>query len=485
MTVAALGDAATAEGMTSDAPEAFWQLDNALGPTPSGRALQAGIEKALTEGRRCARPLRLQCDGDAGHRPHWRYVPCGTRYADECQPCADRYAAQMRAVIQGGLTTHAGGRAIAFTLTAPGADMFGDAPGARRPTNKPFDYARAVAWNACLRQAVHDFVQRVKRSVEARGGRRGDVAYWIVVEFQQRGLGHVHGIVCGATGDDIITAAHGKHADSGPRRVHLSVQSEGGPSSLPRRRVLRREGYSVERRVTSIHPARIRDVRDDAAALLIELASAGKPFTGKHWARVKLPETDESLMSGDEFIDLLDHRARHSIGRDHGRETTLEWRWGEQVHLQRFQIKSGRARGAMARYLAKYVTKSISARAGDEAQDADHRQGLIDAAELLPCATHGFYLCGCTLSASAIASFGFAGNPYSQSSNWGCSLTDLRGAKSTGEVRDCSWGVVGAGYPFQVEDALQALRAARARPGLDLRSVLRSLVPKVAGPAAP
>lgn len=471
--------------MPSDSPEAFWELDNALGPAPSARALQLGIEKALTEGRRCVRPLRLQCDGAGEHRPHWRYVPCGTRYADECAPCADRYAAEMRAVIQSGLAAHSGGRAIAFTLTAPGADEFGDAPNARRPIGKPFDYERAVAWNACLRQAVHDFVQRVKRFVDARGGRGSDVAYWIVIEFQQRGLGHVHGIFCGANGDDIISAAHGKHSETGERRVHVSVQRENAPRARPSRRVLFREGHSVRRTVAHLRSQSIDEVRADAAALTIELASAGKPFSGKYWARVPLPESDETVMTADELEELLDHRARHGVGRNHEADTELEWRWGEQVHLERFRIKSGRARGSMARYLSKYVTKAIGSRAGAETPDAAHRQRLIAAAELLPCETHGFYLCGCTLSAGAIASFGFAGNPYSQSRNWGRSLTEIRDARTPGEVRACSWGVVGAGYPAHVEDELHAYRQARSRRGLDLRTVLRSLVPRVASPAAP
>jgi len=152
MTHAGLRGAATAKGMPSDSPETFWELDDALGPSPSGRALQLGIEKALIEGKRCVRPLRLQCQGHGTHRAHWRYAPCDTRYADQCQPCADRYAAQMRAVIQSGLKAHSANAAIAFTLTAPGADEFGDAPGARRAAGRPFDYPRAVAWNACLRQ---------------------------------------------------------------------------------------------------------------------------------------------------------------------------------------------------------------------------------------------------------------------------------------------------------------------------------------------
>ncbi len=481
-----LGDAATAEGMQSDSPEAFWQLDHALGPSPSGRALQTGLEKALVEGKRCVRPLRLQCDGHGTHRAHWRYAPCDTRYSDQCQPCAGRYAAQMRAVIQGGLKAHANEQAIAFTLTAPGADEFGDAPRARKPTSRPFDYLRAVAWNASLRQAVHDFIQRVKREVTARGGTADRVAYWVVIEFQQRGLGHLHGIFCGVTETDIVRAAHGPPtADGGVvTQVKTRVKDKAGPELRHWR--VRRRGHATRREVAHLRPASFRAVRDEADALTIKFASAGRPFSGKHWARVPLPTSDDEVMAADEFIDMLDHRTRSALGREQETTTTLDWRWGEQVYLERFDLTSARARGRLARYLAKYVTKSIGVTASGSTADARHRQALLDAAALLPCATHGFYLCGCTLEASAVASFGLVGNPYSQSRNWGTSLTEIREARTMGEVRECSWTVVGAGYPTLVGRAMRDTTPhARTRPSLDLRGVLRSLRPSVAGPAAP
>lgn len=486
MTHPALGGAATAEGVRTDSPQSFWEMDNPLSGRPSGRALQAALEKALTEGHRCTRPLRLQCSGHGDHAAHWRYAPCDTRYEDQCEPCARRYAAQMRAVIQGGLTAHAADDALAFTLTAPGASEFGEAPAPGRIATRPFKYERAVAWNACLRQAVHDFLQRVKRAAKERGADPTAIAYWVVIEFQRRGLGHVHGVICGATAEDILTAAHGEVVATGGRTVQVSIGKTGTKDGKPRKRVERREGHSVARAVRHIAPTSIAGVRSQANAMTVELASAGRPFGGKHWARIPEP-TDDALLSADEFIDMLDLRSRRALGRSDQTITRLAWRWGEQVHVERFPAKSSAARGKLARYLAKYVTKSIGVAPGAEDTASPHQRQLMETASLLPCATHGFYLCGCTREAAAIASFGLTGNPYSQSSNWGLSLTELRQARSAGEIRDCTWQVVGSGYPSLVSEALreQEQYRALARRRLDLRSVLRSLVVPIAGPAAP
>lgn len=486
MTHLALGGAATAEGMRTDSPHSFWEMDNPLNSRPSGRALQAALEKALAEGHRCTRPLRLQCSGHGDHEAHWRYAPCDTRYEDQCEPCARRYAAQTRAVIQGGLTTHAADDALAFTLTAPGASEFGEAPQSGRTATRPFKYEHAVAWNACLRQAVHDFLQRVKRAAKERGADATAIAYWVVIEFQQRGLGHVHGVICGATAEDILTAAHGGRVLTGGRTVQVSIGRTGRKNGKPQQRVDRRAGHMVARSVRHIAPRAIAGVRSQANAMTVELASAGKPFGGKHWARVAEPD-DDTLLSADEFIDLLDLRARKALGRGDETTTHLDWRWGEQVHVERFPAKSGAARGNLARYLAKYVTKSIGVAPGTEGTASAHQRQLMEAASLLPCAAHGFYLCGCTREAAAIASFGLTGNPYSQSSNWGLSLTELRQARSAGKIRHCTWQVVGSGYPALVSEGLreQEQYRARARGRLDLRAVLRSLVVPIAGPAAP
>lgn len=174
----------------------------------------------------CAHPLsllRTDIAVETGEVLSQRSVEkrCGTRLASRCPSCSDLYAGDARALIRSGLTdpeTGAAGPLTFITLTAPGADVFGPVHSQRRsggkkgrarrcacrrihkdgdpllgtpidPTTYRYDLAAdynsaagrlaAVTWQKLARVIGHDGPLRVAR----------------VMEFQTRGLVHVHALV--------------------------------------------------------------------------------------------------------------------------------------------------------------------------------------------------------------------------------------------------------------------------------------------------
>lgn len=151
------------------------------------------------------------------------YLPCRSRIASKCPACARRARQREYQRVLGGVRAmHRNDVLFWITLTPPGARLFGcpvhrrthdehgrrtaACPCGRRhdhsdgrvgvPLNPDrFEYARAAAWNeqiaALWAQSVHD----MRRWLRIPRSRYTELAYLRVVEYQQRGLLHVHALV--------------------------------------------------------------------------------------------------------------------------------------------------------------------------------------------------------------------------------------------------------------------------------------------------
>ncbi|MGO1057057.1 replication initiator [Crossiella sp. CA198] len=190
----------------------------------------------------CAHPIHLAGRWNVTHnttgatlaeRAGHILVPCGTRRAALCQPCADRYAADAFHLVRAGLAgdTDKGipasvtDRARVFaTLTAPGFGTVHTGRKARSGKTIPcacggyhhpehpsvgtavdpegYDYDGAVLWNNHAGQLWHRFVTTVRRKLAYAGGfpaahfaRHARLSYAKVAEYQRRGLLHFHAVL--------------------------------------------------------------------------------------------------------------------------------------------------------------------------------------------------------------------------------------------------------------------------------------------------
>jgi hypothetical protein len=174
----------------------------------------------------CARPLQLagtEVDASTGEVLDRKTVErrCGSRLASQCPSCSALYAADARALIRAGLTEPGTGRPLAatfVTLTAPGANVFGQVHSLRRSGGKrgkirtcrcgrrhrdgdpllglPLDeatyrYDLAASYNAAAGRLAAVTWQKLGRIL----GERLRVVR--VMEYQARGLVHVHALVVG------------------------------------------------------------------------------------------------------------------------------------------------------------------------------------------------------------------------------------------------------------------------------------------------
>ena len=449
-----LGDAATAQGMQIiESPNVFWECDHE-GTPPSARAFEEAVAKALTEGEHCARPLRIQCNGDHDHQPHWRYTPCGTRFADRCEPCSRRYGKQVRALIHAGLSEHETRPALAFTLTAPGRDEFGT-------VGEDFDHLAAAVWNYHLRDGIKLFTQRLRRAAQADDPEGRAPGYLVIVEFQRRGLAHVHGVVFGAKTKHVLDAAHGPRSRKGTRQVVVTTRAENAGRLVTKTRTSTRKGWSVSRSLVHVD-------REHADTM---------------WARYCELCFDQAVAGDDANVDFEarhDHLADDILGL-----TLMDWRWGEQVQIEPFHgAQTGRSRGRWARYLAKYITKGVGHGPTASETEREHHRAMVEASGLLPCHVHGRFQCQCAKHQAMIGQYGHRGNVMVKSGNWGCTLSRVRRVRTLKQARSCTWSVTGAGYPTSIGDEVRR-HIARAERDADKRRRVREAVPPTAGPAAP
>lgn len=174
----------------------------------------------------CSHPLHIRATevhtatGEVRQRSLLRR--CGTRLASRCESCSELYAGDAREVIRSGTTD--GGAFTWLTLTAPGADVFGavhsgpSKRGRRRcacgryhraddarlgtPVDPDtYDHDASARFNATLSRRFTVLMQKLRRLT-------GEPLDFVrVVEFQRRGLTHVHALVRGAVSPESLRVA--------------------------------------------------------------------------------------------------------------------------------------------------------------------------------------------------------------------------------------------------------------------------------------
>ena len=171
----------------------------------------------------CSRPVTLRRtvtdtrDGSSRSTEHVKR--CGTRIADRCPSCSALYRGDAFQVIRSGLfdrVTNLPKLVTMITLTAPGADVFGKTHSRRISENgktrrcacrkyhaendrvigtpldpSTYNYAAAASFNANASRLFAVTMQKLSRVLR----RKMEVVR--VVEFQTRGLVHIHALVLG------------------------------------------------------------------------------------------------------------------------------------------------------------------------------------------------------------------------------------------------------------------------------------------------
>lgn len=171
----------------------------------------------------CSRPVTLRRtvtdtrNGSSHTTDHTKR--CGTRIADRCPSCSALYRGDAFQVIRGGLfdpMTNLPRVVTMVTLTAPGADVFGKTHSRRLDKNgkvrrcvclkhhaendraigtpldpSTYDYEAATSFNANASRLFAVTMQKLSRVLD----RKMQVVR--VVEFQTRGLVHIHALVLG------------------------------------------------------------------------------------------------------------------------------------------------------------------------------------------------------------------------------------------------------------------------------------------------
>jgi hypothetical protein len=147
---------------------------------------------------------------------------CGTRLASKCPGCSELYVGDARRMVGSGTDAPA---LSWMTLTAPGAGVFGavhsgpDKLGRRRrckcglyhrPDTKAlgtpidpstYDYERAARFNSHVSRLFTVLVQKLRRLTGQ------ELQLVRVVEFQRRGLAHIHALVRGTIDEDTLRLA--------------------------------------------------------------------------------------------------------------------------------------------------------------------------------------------------------------------------------------------------------------------------------------
>ncbi|MCO1577657.1 replication initiation protein [Crossiella sp. SN42] len=190
----------------------------------------------------CAHPIHLSGRWNVTHnttgatlaeRSGHILIPCGTRRAALCQPCADRYAADAFHLVRAGLTgdtskdipaTVTERPRVFATLTAPsfgavhtarparsGKTLRCSCGGFHHPDDPrlgtavdpaAYDYEAAVLWNNHAGKLWHRFTIALRRKLAtnagipvSRFGEHARLSYAKVAEYQRRGLVHFHAVI--------------------------------------------------------------------------------------------------------------------------------------------------------------------------------------------------------------------------------------------------------------------------------------------------
>lgn len=176
----------------------------------------------------CTHPIHLvaterhTCTGEVRHRSFDQR--CGTRVASRCPGCSELYVGDARRLVSSGLADDAQPYSW-VTLTAPGAAAFGkihsgpDKRGYKRrcacgvyhrsdtkalgtPIDpSTYDYEKAARFNAHVSRLFSVVVQKLRRLTGQ------DLQCVRVVEYQRRGLAHIHALVRGNIESDTLRLA--------------------------------------------------------------------------------------------------------------------------------------------------------------------------------------------------------------------------------------------------------------------------------------
>ena len=189
-----------------------------------------------TLAERCSHPVRFSVqslDTRTGTLSASREVlkACGSRQESKCPSCAAIYRGDCFALIRSGLANEDGDQEplTFFTLTAPGAEVFGKVHSRRikrkrngkryhygcacgryhkegdpilgQPLNRgAYKYQEASDWNAASARLFSITMQKLARQVfgvDEKGKPLGKLDYIRVAEYQRRGLIHFHVLVRG------------------------------------------------------------------------------------------------------------------------------------------------------------------------------------------------------------------------------------------------------------------------------------------------
>lgn len=148
---------------------------------------------ALGDAGSCERPMWFDCV----HCGYSWCKPCESGRSSKCASCAARKVGDLRAVARSGVPDNVLGMVALVTLTGPGASVI---PwDTRKCSHRPdvacsgklgcrVDRHAAAAWHKSLPRRWSWFVTYLRRLV-------GDVQYFKVYEWQERGVLHVHALV--------------------------------------------------------------------------------------------------------------------------------------------------------------------------------------------------------------------------------------------------------------------------------------------------
>ncbi len=374
---------------------------------------------------RCARPislLRTDISVGTGEVLAQQVVErrCGTRLASVCPSCSALYAGDARALIRSGLTDPMTGERVELTfvtLTAPGADVFGPVHSQRRAGGKrgkarrcpcrrthrdgdpllgtpvrprTYRYDLAADYNSAAGRLAAVTWQKLARII----GHDGPLRVARVMEFQARGLVHVHALVAARisqadldlvvsgglnprTGRRIQAARHGRWS-WGPRcrADRVSGRDEGRVGHYMTKVVAYAVKAAGEERPNSAHAARMTEA--GAGSCRCGLASPDC----RYGSRVGVATHDDGTVSSFAWQTPTAQRPcrRHVLARRgwgfRGHVFAASRRWGTTFSALR--AKRAAWRGGSAADAAHVVTVWVPAgRAPGAARRLDSVQHIV------------------------------------------------------------------------------------------------------------
>lgn len=169
--------------------------------------------RALTTGS-CSWPITIVND-----KGETKYVPCKSRYEAWCPSCANKRRQQTYQRAMGGIRQAQEDTYALYwiTLTPHGSKVFGcpshraTSPILKCPCTRPhneddpligtplnpsrFNYTAAAQWNLNISRLWARTITLLRQQLKLPRSRYHEVQYLRVVEWQQRGLAHIHALI--------------------------------------------------------------------------------------------------------------------------------------------------------------------------------------------------------------------------------------------------------------------------------------------------